>query len=971
MSNKFVVEVKRIIGVDSASFAYVEAPLEESLLLLGKGNYGKTSLINAVRFFFLPELSLNKCTQKFAFKNGKSYPDIEYYSKDEVADYYFPSQNSCLILEVEHKLIGGGSRRHCQLITLGINYKINRFFIPAPYEDIEHLFWDKSYAVSGARSSVAPGQNLLKSLKKINNSATLIRQQEELDKALYKIDILHPDLCQYAIYPLNEIKPSTVDSLRALIKLLFNKDGNALRIMTSTAIDIQDSSSGALEVDIKDLIAQQEQLAKDREELLKLKEAMPLFAKVRKDFQIQKAQQTHEREYAQVITNVLAIKTTSEGNHGQLVEKIKPLYASLESLSDSKNKLEQAKQDKLTEKGRAIRGLKKNQIVLEKCQKVCDPYGDEPMTEIQGSLKEHIEIQYRELKLQTDSSQRDLRISELPELIENAKREVGKVKERVKHIQFTIREQLPKKNLKVLEAINSSLLTANPHRKLTESELAAIQQFIDLFSVESNQVNFFDETFEYFVKHSSLSLQDQLTNAETEHSALVKELKDLSGINGSSVLHDATKVTKLEKEISKTKNDLETLAEFDYSLRRTREITAELVEFEQFFMSIEKEVINNELGRKKAEEKFNLMDGKLQTAREQCEKINALLPRIEIHKSRFPRVASLVEKIAPDSSLNFNLLPTDTKLQGFETKLEESKGARENVIMQLKSFCLTGLLNDEYGLLKEVRTQQAVSSSFDSLSAKFETLEQSTEQLEKDTQLHNSYIRNRLDRLDKTKTQIDETILRINDELSGVKVNDLSGIKLKVLINGTFDDLVSSWREFDDLETDSTLPANWYKRLQDFLQSDAVNGLDGKLRMENLIKQASYFTKKDNEPWEDKGQSTSTQMLINMHFSEIFVKRLCDDTSKVNFPMMMDEVGQISVEQFPPLIADLKSKGHSLIGATTHGKSADLINAFTNFLVMDEMTSAKPYYQGRSKVCFSPKLEFLVSKQIQQELEVN
>jgi len=35
------------------------------------------------------------------------------------------------------------------------------------------------------------------------------------------------------------------------------------------------------------------------------------------------------------------------------------------------------------------------------------------------------------------------------------------------------------------------------------------------------------------------------------------------------------------------------------------------------------------------------------------------------------------------------------------------------------------------------------------------------------------------------------------------------------------------------------------------------------------------------------------------------------------------------------------------------------------------MTSAKPYHQGRSKVCFSPKPEFLVSKQVQQELEVN
>ncbi|MBF4269305.1 hypothetical protein EAY71_20775, partial [Vibrio anguillarum] len=149
-----------------------------------------------------------------------------------------------------------------------------------------------------------------------------------------------------------------------------------------------------------------------------------------------------------------------------------------------------------------------------------------------------------------------------------------------------------------------------------------------------------------------------------------------------------------------------------------------------------------------------------------------------------------------------------------------------------------GIIKDEHGIMENNRSQAAISKSFDTLSIKFQILDQSQSQLEKDTALHNSYLRNRLERLDKTKIKIEQTVQRINEELANATINDLEAVKLKVVLNGSFDDLVLSWREFDDLNTVATLPASWYARLQEFLHSDAVNSLDGKLRMENIIKQA-------------------------------------------------------------------------------------------------------------------------------------
>lgn len=109
----FTVSFKRVIAVNSANFAYVEVPLDDNRALLGTGNLGKSSIVNCVRFFLLPEVNLNDSDKKFAFISGAGdSADVKYFNKNEIYDYYFPDEHSRLILEVEHRLIGGSTRRH-------------------------------------------------------------------------------------------------------------------------------------------------------------------------------------------------------------------------------------------------------------------------------------------------------------------------------------------------------------------------------------------------------------------------------------------------------------------------------------------------------------------------------------------------------------------------------------------------------------------------------------------------------------------------------------------------------------------------------------------------------------------------------------------------------------------------------------------------------------------------------------------
>ncbi|WP_194580242.1 hypothetical protein, partial [Vibrio anguillarum] len=130
-----------------------------------------------------------------------------------------------------------------------------------------------------------------------------------------------------------------------------------------------------------------------------------------------------------------------------------------------------------------------------------------------------------------------------------------------------------------------------------------------------------------------------------------------------------------------------------------------------------------------------------------CLQISRLNNSIKSDCLRFPRVQHLTESLRPTDSPENIQLPLPEELQTYAQKLERSKDARERVYTQLVQFCIKGIIKDEHGIMENNRSQAAISKSFDTLSIKFQILDQSQSQLEKDTALHNSYLRNRLERL--------------------------------------------------------------------------------------------------------------------------------------------------------------------------------------------------------------------------------
>lgn len=112
MSHQFNFVLKKLVLVDSAGFCYSEIELDKHTILLGEGNVGKSSLLNCIRLFLLPEVNFNRAKDKFNFKSSNGYE----YDRNESFGHYFPSKYSHLIIEVE-KVIAGKRYTHCQILN--------------------------------------------------------------------------------------------------------------------------------------------------------------------------------------------------------------------------------------------------------------------------------------------------------------------------------------------------------------------------------------------------------------------------------------------------------------------------------------------------------------------------------------------------------------------------------------------------------------------------------------------------------------------------------------------------------------------------------------------------------------------------------------------------------------------------------------------------------------------------------------
>lgn len=967
MNNLFVVKPTKLIAVDSASIAYIEVPIDETIILLGTGNWGKSSLINAMRFFLLPETTLANCATKFAFLSSKDTSQKgAYYSKDEVRDHYFPSEHSRLILEVEHRLSDGTRRRHCQIIAGGNDYQINRYFINQPYDDIQHLFWDKTDEGAGERPKNISGRNLLSALKEVDRSAIQVKQTESLNRHLYDAgNFMNKHEPCYVIFPLKDLSDTAVESVRSLVKLIFNQDSHSITMMTGAAVNQRNQNNdNKFMVDVQKLIHEHTDIENKKQHIRHLKSLKPEFEALKSKYQELRTEHELDISLARLIIEQRAGAELSNRSLSSVISEMTPRQSHLREYVEMKSQRE----GEIRINDALIDGANTDLEKIKKRIKHAEDYllrypsldADTVKVIIEEELLQHRE----DLQIIIDVDTRNRKVRDIKEKIEARESSLKILIEKRDNFGFSLVSQLPDEQLELLMTLNPKLFDANPLRTLSESELKAFDSMYGLFTPLDNGFKFFNVD----LLHSALflseqdSLQDRIDNESQQIEELKDKLYDLCRQNDKQTLHDLSQIKRLEQNIESAERELKSVKRLDSdreALTETNEKISNYMQKNEKLTTQLSEVIKSIEHQKSELAKHQVAKEKVEAS---CAKFERALEMINAFLPRYPRVEKIIELSSPDIEHEIAAIePAEIcQIESMRTAIEKAKEARDFVIKALVNMCAQRVIEDTQGILKgeQETTASAIHNTFTELETLFNLLEDNEDQLRRDTEIHNKYIRNRLDRMKLAQETIKSTVDGINQELAEASINDLEGVRLSVVLNGPFEDLVKSWIEFDDLDPNNSLPTSWYNRLQEFMSSEAVT-LDGKLLIDNLIMSAGYESKKLGNLWEKKTQSTSTQLLTSIHFCKIFLNRLTPSAYTLALPLIMDECGQVSSEQFRPIIDLLYEDDQSIIGITTHGKSGGMIAEFGNFQILDEMTSGKPYHPSRAKVSFPRVQEYL------------
>src|SRR5699024_10993636 len=127
-------KLNRLVMINSAEAHYVDIAIDETAVLIGANNKGKTSTFNTLKLFMLPEVNFKNSYNKFGFVSGQG----ERYTDNQSYNFYFPSSESFIVLEATNPK---GS--FCILLYRGREeYSYARIAVPKAYDEIKYLFWD-------------------------------------------------------------------------------------------------------------------------------------------------------------------------------------------------------------------------------------------------------------------------------------------------------------------------------------------------------------------------------------------------------------------------------------------------------------------------------------------------------------------------------------------------------------------------------------------------------------------------------------------------------------------------------------------------------------------------------------------------------------------------------------------------------------------------------------------------------------
>lgn len=957
--------IRQLIFVNSAAYAYTEIRVDRHTALFGRNNLGKTSMLNALKLFLLPEENFKRCESKFGFRSSSG----EFYSTQESFSYYFPEQNSFLLLEAEN--VHGP---FCILLHQGRKeFSYARILVPCAYDDIRHLFWDMTADCNqglGAPVETLSLASIQTALQALGSEA--LHDRRTIRERLFSYRPLSREEGRYCLLPLKQ--GGTDRELMAwkrLIHLAFDigaRDGRTLPDALATIIEGEKQrKADELNVDLDQILQDYRALRQERDELQRISNARGDWEHFDACF---RRYETQSREAGQFHVDLKAAVAAELARVEPLIEKaVKSHAAAMDDCKHARQRYTEAS-DRLKRLEGSLdereRQLKNSERTIRQIGEIHQAHPGLEPDEVLAELNRGAERKAALVENLKSEGQRQRRMEQLNSTLLRDRRKRDRIKDQLAHYKPSVLDQLDSQSATVLVNLAPALAETTP--VLDPATREVIEGFARLFSVTEDSLILCGEP----VPNIAVSPYDPEAirqNLELSLEKLERDIgeqeEDLQKLRASCVLSQKEQRERLkseEGELHALRTAITLLQAQETHFQQYQEAQASLTELQQ-------QIAQARQDEERYKRQYNEALGQEQTACQTRDRLVAekarlteRLERLELLESSHGVLRLWAARLEPAARTI-----TDDALEVLNRQCTDLAALRDELMESLRKLLGQQLLESDgseaYQVSFDVSKVKALWQQFERL---FSTLEGQWKDYDNRVRAHNKHTSIQMDALRDAGQQIRGFIAEINREFNAYSVSNLEQVQLACDLHPRFQLLLEDLDKIN-LHGDELHDERLYQRLNDFCDEFfSDSGQHGRvLQLHQLIEQVRYrFRLSGQDQFTENAQSNGTTSMVNSLLLSILLKRLLAGDAQICLPLVMDEMASIDQQNLKTAVEMAQKHGFVLFGASPD-MSAEIVQAVNHYIFLGMFRATEKAYSKERRVIYHGGCEALrpISKQ--------
>lgn len=965
-------KMKQIVLINSGAYCYTKVRIDQHTALLGDNNKGKTSMLNALKFFLLPEENLNDCERKFGFKSTKGY-----YGRDATFGFYFPERNSFMVLEAENP-----HGPFCIILNMGTKqYSYERTAVPVPYSEIEHLFWNHESSLNGGMGAPIEGLSTSRiepALKRLG--AVVIKDVANIKERIYRHQPTRPDAGRFCLLPLKSGGSQTreIDAWKRLIHLAFDiaaKDKRTLPDTIATIIEgRKDRSEAELNVNLTDILSRYETLSAAKKRLQVIRNGQPYWDRFTQGFIDLHAQSSdlmnllfdveqgiNEQESVylearmQCSASFSKAKDTADFQREQAASKNTQLKVLTGRIDEIKNNYDRIKKDAI-DLSAAMHGyasMTPEEIAAVLAELVAENRADIKALKDDGEFRREFEQLTREINIGSQ------KVKDLEILIEGAKPSLLDL------------DQISRSTANILFSLNQDVFTGECP-PLLGGNIETINRFAALFNEQDGSLTFLSSPTQVPVKHYDAgkllqSRKDELASVQQRLIQQQRRASDLAKKTKMSVEQIESTIAAKQAQIEKDERNIALLKRHQFIEQEFARLEQEHSDATEQYAILEANCLELNLQLDEANRLVDQTRTALEAARDHEQsmlrwrsKVNDILhSRLEYLKTGYQRaerqevevtqeLMSAIETRSQAISSSFNLIKSQVSDLLVAVALDDDAEHAHRSALSLETL---SNLHEKYRVLYG-RLDMEENNHFNQVV-----------QHNDDTMIQIQSIRH-------ARTLISTFIKEIENHLSSVKVSNLTAVAIDCKLHPQFDELLKTVDSVN-LTGGELPPQVLYDRLgkfcTQFVESDQRR--DATLNMARLIVSVDYRVKlQGSDEFTVEAQSTGTSVMINCRLLAFLLKELLQADTKVSLPLFIDELSNLDDKNLRSARDIADADGFCVFGATP-GLTSGISKVLGNYMNLDYFNATDQSYSPNRTILYTGVSESLIALECREAVE--